>query len=347
MDPFMEVRIAGPEDVVDIDRFVNNNGMSSIYHDYRWITVIEKSFGHKCFYLVSEDSNGHIGGTLPLVHLNSLFFGNSLISMPYFNYGGVCADNLPARNLLIDEAIRTAKDLGASHIEFRQERPLANGFPVKILKVSMRLELPASDKDLWASFPSKLRSQIRKSQKEGMAVRISRHEELDNFYKIFSINMRDLGTPVYPKRFFRNILSNFPENSWICTVSIGTIPVASGFLLGFKEKLEIPWASSIREYNRLGPNMLLYWSCLEFACSRGFRVFDFGRSTVGESTYRFKEQWGAIPQQMFWHYWMAKDEPMPEINPRNPKYRFAIGVWKKLPVPITRIFGPRLVRNIP
>ena len=343
----MKARIAEQKDVLDIDRFVKNNCMSSLYHDYRWITVIEKSFGHKCFYLVSEDSNGHINGTLPLVHLTSLFFGNFLVSMPYFNYGGVCADNYPARNLLIDEAIRTAKRLGASHIEFRQELPLGNGFPVKTLKVSMRLELPESGEDLWTSFPSKLRSQIRRPQKEGMTVRIARHEELDNFYRIFSINMRDLGTPVYPKYFFGNILDHFHESSWICTVSAGTTPVASGFLLGFKEKLEIPWASSIRAYNRLGPNMLLYWSCLEFACNRVFRVFDFGRSTVGENTHRFKEQWGAVQHPMFWHYWMSKEGPMPEINPRNPKYRFAIGMWKKLPVPITRVFGPRIVRNLP
>jgi hypothetical protein len=107
----------------DIDRFVKNNCMPSLYHDYRWITVIEKSFGHECYYLVCEDSNGLIGGTLPLVHLHSLFFGNFLVSMPYFNYGGVCADDLYTRNLLIEEAIRTAKRLGASHIEFRQELP--------------------------------------------------------------------------------------------------------------------------------------------------------------------------------------------------------------------------------
>ena len=232
-------------------------------------------------------------------------------------------------------------------MEFRQELPLGNGFPVKTSKVSMRLEIPKSEKDLWASFPSKLRSQIRKPQKEGMTVRIARHEELENFYRIFSINMRDLGTPVYPKHFFRNILDHFPDNSWICTVSTGTIPVASGFLVGFKGNLEIPWASSIRGYNRLGPNMLLYWSCLEFACNRGFRIFDFGRSTVGESTYRFKEQWGAVSHTMYWHYWMTNEGPIPEINPQNRKYRFAIGMWKKLPVPVTRLFGPRIVRNIP
>jgi serine/alanine adding enzyme len=343
----MKARIAGSGDVPGIDSFLQRSDASSIYHDYRWISVIEKSFGHRCYYLVCEEYDESIAGALPLVQLKSLLFGNFLVSMPYFNYGGVCADKPAVRDLLIDEAIRTAREHGASHIEFRQEHLLDNGFPVKTRKVSMRLGLPQSGVDLWKSLPSKLRSQIRKPQKEGMTVRISRHEELENFYRIFSINMRDLGTPVYPKHFFRNILEHFPENSWICTVSIGATPVASGFLVGFKEKLEIPWASSIRKYNRLGPNMLLYWSCLEFACDQGYRVFDFGRSTAGESTYRFKEQWGAAPYPLHWHYWLAEEGGLPEINPDNPRYRFAIQVWKRIPVPLTRLIGPRIVRNIP
>lgn len=343
----MKARLAGWGDVPGIDSFLQRSDASSIYHDYRWIRVVEKSFGHRCFYLVCADADDSTTGALPLVQLKSLLFGNFLVSMPYFNYGGVCADRPAVRDLLIEEAVRTARELGASHIEFRQELPLGNDFPVKTRKVSMRLRLPASGADLWKSFPSKLRSQIRKPQKEGMTVRVSRQEELENFYRIFSINMRDLGTPVYPKRFFRNILDQFPDNSWICTVSSGTTPVASGFLVGFKEKLEIPWASSIRRYNRLGPNMLLYWSCLEFACDRGFRVFDFGRSTEGESTYRFKEQWGASPYPMNWHYWLAEKGALPEINPDNPRYRFAIRVWKRIPVPLTRLIGPRIVRNIP
>lgn len=343
----MKVRAAGSKDIFEINRFIDESDTSSLYHDYRWTSVVEKSFGHKSYYLISEDSNGRIAGTIPMVQLKSLLFGNFLVSMPYFNYGGVCADNTVIRDLLIEEAIRKAKDLGASHIELRQELPLNNGFPVKASKVSMRLGLPKSEADLWTSLSSKLRSQIRKPQKEGMTVRISRHEELGNFYRIFSVNMRDLGTPVYPKLFFGNILDYFPENSWICTVSAGKTPVASGFLLGFKEKLEIPWASSIREYNRLGPNMLLYWSCLEFACNRGFRVFDFGRSTIDGGTYRFKEQWGASPVPLYWHYWMRGEIPIPDLTPRNPKYQLAINLWKKLPLPITRYLGPLIVKNLP
>jgi FemAB-related protein (PEP-CTERM system-associated) len=274
-------------------------------------------------------------------------FGNFLASMPYFNYGGVCADDEEGRDLLIAEAVRIAGQSCVSHIEFRQEELLDNGFPVKTSKVSMRLALPSSPDDLWKSFPSKLRSQVRKPQKSGMKIRIGREDELDSFYQVFSVCMRDLGTPVYPKFFFRSILERFPESTWICSVYLDNVPMASGFLVAFKDRLEIPWGASLRRYNSLSPNMLLYWSCLEFACERGFRVFDFGRSTTGESTYRFKEQWGAAPYPMYWHYWIANDGTIPEINPHNPKYRFAIGMWKKLPVPLTLLLGPRIVRNIP
>jgi len=309
--------------------------------------VIEKSFGHKSYYMICEKNDGVLGGILPLVHLKSLFFGNMMVSMPYFNYGGVCADNSVIKDLLIGEAVKFAGDLGASHIELRQEDLLDNGFPFKSEKVSMRINLPRSPNDLWKSFPSKLRSQIKVPQKNGVSTRMGRMEELDDFYEIFSINMSHLGTPVYPKCFFRNILEKFPNCTWICNVFLGKIPVASGFLIGFKNKIEIPWASSLRKYNKFSVNMLLYWNCLQFACENGFDIFDFGRSTKGESTYKFKEQWGATPSPMRWHYWLRSGGAMPELTPRNPKYRLAIELWKSLPVPLTRFLGPHIVKNIP
>jgi FemAB-related protein (PEP-CTERM system-associated) len=343
----MNVRLAEAKDGPLIDRFVDESGASSVYHYSRWQRVVEESFGHKWYCLVCEEEPGRVVGTLPMVHMDSFLFGNFLVSMPYFNYGGVCADDPAVRSLLVEGAVRKAEELRAGHVEFRQEIPLSNGFPVKTAKVSMRLALPGSGKDLWESLPSKLKSQVRRPQKEGMTVRVGGLEELEHFHRIFSVNMRDLGTPVYPVRFFRHILEQFPRNSWICTVMAGEIAVASGFLIGFKGNLEIPWASSIRKYNRLGPNMLLYWSCLEFACERGFRVFDFGRSSVDGGTYRFKEQWGASPHPLYWHYWTREGTPVPDMTPGNPKYQLAIHVWKKLPLPVTRFLGPLIVRNLP
>lgn len=321
---------------------------SSCYHLIGWKDVIEKSLGNKTYYLLAEDSDNTITGILPLVHLKSFLFGNYMISIPYFNYGGVCADSDEICEQLFNKAVNIAKEQDTGHIEFRHTRHINNTFKEKTSKVSMRLELPNESEQLLKGLPSKLRSQIRRPTKEGMYSRIGKEEELDSFYTVFSINMRDLGTPVYSKKFFKDILTTFPDSASICTVyAKDGNPAASGFLIGFKEMLEIPWASSLRRYNKQSPNMLLYWESLKFACDNGYKQFDFGRSTPGEGTYKFKKQWGARPLQLYWHYWLKNGRAMPELNPHNPRYKMVINVWQNLPVWLTKIIGPMIVKNLP
>ncbi|MFZ3137469.1 MAG: FemAB family XrtA/PEP-CTERM system-associated protein [Thermodesulfovibrionales bacterium] len=328
--------------------YVMDSPLSHCYHQVGWKNVIEQSFGHNTYYLLAENSSGKIKGILPLIHIKSNFFGNYMVSLPFFNYGGICADSTDAYSCLLSEAIRIAKGEKAEHIELRHMENKTIDLPVKTAKVSMRLSLPEKSEDLWKSLPSKLRNQIRRPEKEDMHTQIGRHEELDSFYEVFSVNMRDLGTPVYSKEFFKNILKEFPESTWICSVyNKDGEPAAAGFLVGFKRMLEIPWASSQQKYNQYSPNMLLYWNVLKFACDNGYRVFDFGRSTPGEGTYRFKEQWGAKPTQLYWHYWLRNGGPLPELNPKNPKYQLAIKIWQKLPVSLTRLLGPKIVKNLP
>jgi FemAB-related protein (PEP-CTERM system-associated) len=343
----MNIRSANPVDHAGISGFLARFEQSTLYHDYLWMDIIKETFGHDYYYLICEDVNNSIVGVLPLVHMKSIIFGNFMVSVPYFNYGGVCAENTDIREMLVRSGIEIARKVGASHIELRQQEPLGNGMPVKTKKVSMRLPLVRDPEELMNSFPSKLRSQIRGTIKRDLNAHIGKHDELENFYKIFSINMKELGTPVYPKIFFKKILDKFYEKAWIVTIYLQNVPMASGFLIAYKDIMEIPWASSIKKFNRLSPNMLLYWSCLEFACENGYSVFDFGRSTFGESTYKFKQQWGATPFQLNWHYWMRDGDQLPEISPANSRYQLAIKIWKRLPLPVTRIVGPRIVKNIP
>ena len=342
----MRVRPCSPGDLPKITGFLETAPFASLYHQVKWLDVVRRSFGHPCHYLLCE-RDGEIAGVLPLVHIKSLLFGNMLVSLPFVNYGGLCAQDMEAGRALVAEAVRIAESVGARHIELRQEEFLNNEMAVLSHKVSMRLALTPDPEALWKSFPSKLRSQIKVPIKADMTARTGGLDELDAFYHVFSVNMRHLGTPVLSREFFRNFLEVFPEAARICTVYVKDKPVASGFLAGFKGKLEIPWASSLREYNRQSPNMLLYWTCLEFGCKSGYETFDFGRSTPQESTFRFKQQWGATPLPLHWHYWMKKGESLPDISVRNPKYQLAIAAWKKLPLSLTRFLGPRIVRNIP
>lgn len=342
----MTVKLCMPVDEPAWDAYVHANPHALGYHRIAWRRIIEQAFGHPTHYLMAE-SGGRVTGVLPAVRLKSALFGDFLVSLPFVNYGGACADDDAVVRELMDALARLGRELGVDHVEVRTETATDYGLRARSAKVSMRKRLPPTADALWKSFPSKLRSQIKRAQQEAMTVRIGREEELDAFYEVFSINMKDLGTPVYSRRLFASVLENLPDASWICTVRLGNTPVAAGFLVGYREMIEIPWASSLRRYNRLSPNMLLYWSVLQFAAERGYGVFDFGRSSPDSGTYKFKAQWGAEPVPLYWHYWVHGDGPLPELNPQNPKYQLAVRVWQQLPLGLTRLIGPSIVKHLP
>jgi FemAB-related protein (PEP-CTERM system-associated) len=247
---------------------------------------------------------------------------------------------------LIQAANEHAEKIGCSHIEYRDD-VRRKSLPVRDEKVNMILPLPHTPDSLLSSFSSKLRSQIGRAQRENTMVDIGGENCLDDFYAVFAQNMRDLGTPVYGKSFFREILLQFDKHSKIVIVRMGKRPVAAAFLLGYKDTLEIPWASTIKDVNHLSVNMLLYWEVLKFAIDNQYQYFDFGRSSKDSGTFRFKQQWGAIPKQCYWHYWLKNNAEMPSLNPNNPKYKLVISLWKKLPVSVTKYIGPNIVKNLP
>jgi FemAB-related protein (PEP-CTERM system-associated) len=267
--------------------------------------------------------------------------------MPYFNYGGAVANDKKIESKMMQSAIEIALELGAEHIEFRDSNARDSSWSLRKDKVNMILELPETAETLAKEIGAKKRSQIRRPLKEGVESVTGGIELLNDFYQVFSINMRDLGTPVYTKAFFSEILKTFPKQTKIVILRLNGKPISAAFLIGFKDQLEIPWASTLKEYNRFSPNMLLYWEVLKLAIESGYRKFDFGRSSIDSGTYRFKQQWGAAPMQLYWHYWLAKGKEMPQLTPDNTKYKMAIKVWQHLPTFVTNGLGPLIIKNLP
>ncbi len=330
-----------------IDKYVLNSDRTSIYHLTAWCELIKNVFDHDTYYVYAESINSDVIGVLPLVHLKSRLFGNYMVSMPYFNYGGAVANSLNIESSMINRAIGLATELGAGHIEFRDTASRKLVWPTRKDKVNMILDLPDSVDIFGEAIGSKRRSQIKRPIKEGVKSFVGGIELLDGFYHVFSAKMRDLGTPVYGKKFFLEILKVFPAQSRIIVLKLNNKPISAAFLIGFKEQLEIPWASTVTGYNKFSPNMLLYWEVLKYAIESGYQRFDFGRSTIDSGTYRFKKQWGATPKQLYWHYWLADGQKMPKLTPGNARYKLAIKAWQYLPVAITKWLGPGIIKNLP
>lgn len=342
----LAIREVGDSERSDWDVYVESQPNASLYHHYDWRDIIVRSFNHETVYLAAYDANNRICGVLPLVRLCSKLFGDFAVSMPFFNYGGPLAENDLVAQALLDSAAQHASRIGLGHLEIRSTRAL-NDWPSRTDKVSMIRRLPADGETLDQELGAKVRAQIKRGQQENPQIAIGGVELLEDFYRVFAINMRDLGTPVYGKDFFRNILTTLGNNAHLVVVKLKEKPVAAAFLLGHRDLMEIPWASTLRSVNALNINMVLYRAVLGFCIERGFRFFDFGRSTRGAGTYQFKKQWGAEPVQHYWHYWLTDGGPLPELKPDSPKFRFLIACWQHMPVALSRFIGPHIVKYLP
>ena len=328
------------------DGFVESNPSATTYHRWNWKRVIEKSFGWHTFYLFAEQDGG-ITGILPLVWQKSLLFGNFLTSVPFLNAGGIIADNERIAAALLARAAELASEFRARHIEFRNRRPSGLGLETKTSKITVTRELQSSSEAMFHSLDKKLRSDVRKSMQSGFTAGFGGAEFLSEFYEVFAIKMRDLGTPVYSKRFFRQILNEFPQDTFICRVRHEGKTVAGSFLIAYRDRIEAHWSASLPELSKLKPNVFMYWSILCFAGERGYKIFDFGRSTVGSGTHKFKMQWGGREEQLYWEYWLPHGAKLPELNPHNPRYEKMVAVWRKMPLALTKFMGPPIVRRLP
>jgi FemAB-related protein (PEP-CTERM system-associated) len=349
----LNIRLAIDSDQPKWDAYVASHPNAGPYHLYGWKTATEKAYGHKGYYLLAEDDSGSVVGVLPLICFKMPWGRKTLISLPYCDYAGPIGEPR-VRQTLILECRKLACELSASEIELRcpaGEDSLASvdGANCRILshKVRMLLALPGSSDGSWSGFKSKLRSQVRRPQKEGLAAAFGSADLLEDFYSVFSVNMRDLGSPVHARHWFEDLLAAYGENARIAVVYTSTgEPVASGILLLSGRKACVPWASALRKYNRVAPNMLLYWTFLEWSADNGFAEFDFGRSTVGEGTYRFKQQWGTRPQQLYWYRPGLNGQEAAHGDSGSKSRETAAHIWQHLPICIADRVGPRVRKYI-
>ncbi len=355
----LNIRPAENADKEKWDKYVLEHPGGIAYQLFAWKEAVEKAYGFDGYYLIAE-KNYNIKGILPLVHVHPPLMSGQLISLPYCDAGGPLADSSEVERQLIIKAMHIARKTGVKNLIVRSTREFAGidpGLTKNNKKARMILGLPKNSDILLASLKAKVRSQAKKPVRDGLTVQAGGQELLCEFYTLFAENMRDLGSPVHSFKWFKNILQAYKNKSHLFLVRMpDKTPAAGGIILCHSNIVSVPWASSLRRFNKSNPNMLLYWSFLKFASDKGYDKFDFGRSTPDEGTFRFKKQWGAVPEYLHW-----ADFSTPEVNDydlipfqkksslekENGQVRTtAERVLKNIPLPLSKSLGSMLRKYI-
>lgn len=346
----MNIRVCKTEsDRARWESFVESRADATKFHQWNWSRVIHNAFGWPSFNLMAMDGDA-VKGILPLAWKKSKLFGSFVASLPSVSGGGVLAIDRTTELALIEEAKRLTGELKADYLELRHREDRGLNYSPNTGRATVLIPILQDVDKMWNGLNSRVRTSIRKSMKSGLQAEFGRGELLEEFYNVFAENMRDLGTPVYSRKFFAEILHAFPKDIEICLVRHNGKTVAAAFLNSYRGVIEPQWAASLREALAVKPNMLMHWSILEHAAKQGLTEMDFGRSWVGTGSYDYKMQWGGRAVPLHWDTWHPNSNGTNHsgaVNRQNAKFQVLIRAWQKLPLPVTTLVGPRIARHLP
>ncbi len=334
-----------PGDQDDWSALVERTDHANVAHAPEWFTAIQRAYGHSPVYLQADKTSGH-RAVLPAFLLRSRLFGSVVASMPFLDGGGPCSTAPDLDHVIVRSLIAEAGRLGAGSVELRSTVKLDLPVPVQKGKFNLVRPLPKTADQLWRQLDAKVRNQVRKAERSGLSVEFGHREVLDDFYDVFAVNMRDLGSPVHGRQFFASILDAFGPRVRIALVRRDRAVIGGLVAIAFGDTLVVPWASSLRRYFALCPNVLLYWETLSLACRDGLTRFDFGRSSRDSGTYRFKRQWGAEEIPLYSYQIPLRSGGERSLSSGDSRGALLVAAWSRLPVGVTRLLGPRIRRYL-
>jgi len=323
-------------DGVAWDRFVAGAADSTLGHRWGWVEVVARTYGHPVFTIAAVRGD-RVAGVLPLVLLRSRLFGTSLVSMPYLDCGGLCTDGDRAAERALLTAATELSELHGAPLELRHLTPKDVPLPASLDKVTLTLDLTGGEDAVWKRIRNARRSEVRKARRHGLTVTFAGPEAVDDFYRVWSVRMRDLGSPVHRRAFFTRFVATFDDDARVVLVQDGPAPVGAGIVLRHGNRVVLPFAASLRSHFPKAPNQILYWEAIRHAIATGASVFDMGRSTRGSGTYHAKWEWGAEPVQLYWHGAAPRSG-----QSRLDRMAWATRLWSRLPLPLTVAVGSRV-----
>jgi FemAB-related protein (PEP-CTERM system-associated) len=326
------------------DEYVKTHPEGTFFHLSGWKTVIENSFSHQCYFLIAKRSEEVIG-VLPLVEIKSRLFGHALVSTPFCVYGGVIADDQEIQSALEKEAVAIAEDLAVDHLELRYKTEQSNDFILKQAHSTFGCEIAKDHEQILANVKKKQRAVIRGSFKNELTHSVT--QNINEFYDLLSQSYRNLGTPIFTKRYFENLIQVFDDTVDITLVRDKNNNPSSAVMNVYFNDTVLPYYGGGNNNARdIKSADYMYYQVLCNAQQRGFKWFDFGRSKNESGPFNYKKHWGMKPNPLYYYYYLVKAKEVPNLSPNNPKYKLLINLWQKLPLKLSQVLGPVLSKYL-
>jgi FemAB-related protein (PEP-CTERM system-associated) len=340
------VRALESQDADRWEQFVLKHPAGTFFHQLAWKRVVEKTFDHQPRYVYAE-RDGRIVAVAPLFLVSNWMVGKCLVSSPLASYGGICATDLEAEQALLEFIKRQAQEQQVDYLELRNPAGgTLPGFVPNPRYSSFSMALSKDPEVVLKGLPKDIRYMIRKAEKADLHVRRG-PDLLDEFYKLFTINMRRLGTPVFPRALFANLIAEFGKQIDVLVVYADSKPVASAVSFLFRDTMHPYYIGGLPVARDLAANNFLWWELMKFAAQSGMNTFDFGRSKKGTGAYAFKKKWNPKITDLDYQVFLVKRKTAPNFSPANPKFELATQLWSRLPLWVTNRLGPQVVRWIP
>ncbi|SCW44478.1 FemAB-related protein, PEP-CTERM system-associated [Sphingobium faniae] len=337
-----------PAQAQAVDDYVLGQGEGTPFHRPAWLLGVEEATGHRCHLFAAVAPSGRIAGLLPLHHVKSRLFGSALVSSAFAVGGGVLADDPFSLAALVRAAEDLARMKGGMSLELRGgPTPAAHWELRENEHVGFVRPLAADDEAELLAVPRKHRAELRKALANPV-LRVEhgrRPRHIRDHYRVYAESVRNLGTPVFPARLFREILDRFGEDADFTIVYEGDRPVSAVLTLYHGDRVMPYWGGGVQDARRLRSNELMYYRLMRHGRERGMRLFDFGRSKAGSGQAAWKKSFGFEPQPMSCHGWSPTGQKR-DISPQSAQYQRRIDLWKKLPLPLANLIGPFISRGL-
>ena len=342
------VNLDAQDEALRIDAYVRDHVNGTPFHLTGWSRAVARGCAQISHYLIAEDGDRMLCGILPLTEVHSPLFGRALVSSGFAVGGGVIADAIAVAEQLTETALTLAKTLKCPTMELRGGVMPGSGWHHdNETYLGFVRDLAADDDAELLAIPRKQRAEVRKSLGFDLSVETGKSQaDRDAHYHIYATSVRNLGTPVFPRKLFDAVLDEFGDDADILTVRHQGRAIASVLSLYFGGTVMPYWGGGTAEARKWRANDLMYFALMRHARAKGCTRFDFGRSKAGTGAASFKHNWGFEGTPLPYAKHVADGEAMREINPLDPRYRLQVQLWQKLPLWLANRMGPFISRGL-